>query len=111
MPPSRQLLITDLGLESKAMRSATRYILNYIGWPENEDLVYVCRNCYDWLRFKSDLWWKNLVQKYFRCIFVHKKLWLVRELKDDEWEEWEDEEGGYHDERRDWPRERQRPKQ
>ena len=71
VPPSRQLLITDLGLESKAMRSATRYILNYIGWPENEDLVYVCRNCYDWLRFKSDLWWKNLVLKAFRCIFMN----------------------------------------
>ena len=68
-PSSRQLLITDLGLESDAMRFAILCpLLNFIGWPENEDLVFVCRNCDDWFYFMADLRWKCLVRKLFRWI-------------------------------------------
>ena len=91
-PSSRQLFITDLGLESEAMRSATFGILDFIGWPEKEDLVYVCRYCNDWLCFKSDLW-TCLVRKLLRCRFSNRKLRARMELQDLEWFEWDERNG------------------
>ena len=86
VPPSRQLLITDLGLESEAMRSATFAILDFIGWPEKKKLVCVCHYCYDRLRFKSDLW-TRLARKFIRCRFWNRKIIARRQLDHQKWEE------------------------
>ena len=42
------------------------HILNYIGWPEFECLRFVCRNCFDWLEFLTDLQWRVLAKKLLR---------------------------------------------
>ena len=48
-PPSRQLSIIDLGLESVGMRNQlTGRILNFIGWPLCEVFYKVSRNFYEW---------------------------------------------------------------
>ena len=62
VPPSRQLLITDLGLESEAMRSA---ILN-----------------------ESELRWKNLLLKVFRMSFLYEIQLIRNELLDKEFGKW-----------------------
>ena len=55
-PPSRQLSIIDLGLESVGMRiQLTGRILNFIGWPAYDVLNKVCRNFYEWEFFYPDL--------------------------------------------------------
>ena len=75
VPPSRQLLITDLGLESEAMRFAILDpLIKFIGSPRECCLVCVCRNCYDWFYWKSDLWWKCMVRKLLQRRFLRRML-------------------------------------
>ena len=87
-PSSRQLLITDLGLEPEAMRFAIRGpLLNFIGWPEYEDLVFVCRNCYDWKESMAELRWRRLVRKLLPWIFK-RRIMLERKFQQDEIRDW-----------------------
>ena len=61
------LRLTDLGLESEAMRIAVlEPLINYIGWPEFDRLRFVCRNCFDWLEFLAWLKWRVLAKKIMR---------------------------------------------
>ena len=76
-PSSRQLFITDLGLESEAMRFAILDpLMKFLGLPCDAyySLLPVCRNCYDWFYCKSDFWWKCMVRKLLLLRFLRRML-------------------------------------
>ena len=74
VPPPRQLLITDLGLESEAMRFAILQPINeFLGWPARVFLVFVCRNCYDWYGLFRWIQWRSLGEKLQRNAAIRQQ--------------------------------------
>ena len=82
-PPPRQLLITDFGLESEAMRFVMlQRLLDFLQFNPLHNMVFVCRNCYAWVYDFRDIQWrllgKKLLRSDLRCLRWRR---LLRKLQ------------------------------
>ena len=74
VPPPRQLLITDLGLESEAMRFAIlQRLMDFLKLRPLYNVVWVCRNCYAWLEDFRDIQWRLLGKKLQRNAAIRQQ--------------------------------------
>ena len=83
----RQIILEEGSRPEVGFRILSRIVL-FMGWPEDQELVCVCSNCYGLFYGKANLWWKCLLRKLLRCAFLNEKVYGRCDLIDEEWEEW-----------------------